>query len=746
MNRNYKVIWNASLNCFMAVAEYAKSRGKSSSGAVTSSTTVTSGSVVASGTNILRWSALCTGMIAAGFSMQAIAANYDAGGGAVRAADGIAIGSGAISGTTTPATRESIAIGHLSSASGDQSVALGANTRASGNSSVAIGGDDIDKIADNVTKNDAYQEITGVRLIRGNVSGGSYRGTSGEGAGASAFGVQALAKGDFSTALGMTSLAEGAASVALGVNSKATEKGALAIGAVSSASGVGSVALGINSKSSGLNSIAIGSGSTPTTGANASGENATSIGSQSTAAANATAIGSGAKANIAGGVAIGTGSVANTAAGIKGFDPSTGGATNKTSNVWVSTRAAVALGDSATGITRQLTGLAAGTNDSDAVNVAQLNTLTNQTFKIQANNDTASAVKSSDTVKFKNGSNVEITRSGNDITIATSSNPSFTTVTSTGAMSAGSLNTGGALTVAGVATLNGGANLNNKKISGLAIGTELTDAANVGQLQAATNGVTNTAPVVYTKADGTQVYKVGSAFFDNAAGTGTAVANADIITSIRSADGSTTRTTKLRNVAAGSIATNSTEAINGSQLNNIAQSNKTLLGGAAAVDVNGVVTSTNIGGTGASTIDGAISAANTQANKELTFTGNVLSDTGTNGSQQKLGSTLNISGGAATTATSSNANIKTVITDGKVDIQIVDAPTFTGQVKANGFDANSQKIVNVANGATTSGSKDAINGGQLNTTAGSIASHLGGGATYNATTGAITAPSYQLDK
>ena len=60
MNRNYKVIWNASLGCFMAVAEYAKSRGKSSSSAVTSG----SNSSVTCGARLLRLSALCAGMAA----------------------------------------------------------------------------------------------------------------------------------------------------------------------------------------------------------------------------------------------------------------------------------------------------------------------------------------------------------------------------------------------------------------------------------------------------------------------------------------------------------------------------------------------------------------------------------------------------------------------------------------------------------------------------------------------------------
>ena len=77
MNRNYKVIWNASLNCFMAVAEYAKSRGKSSSTVVSSSASNTSAT---GGMRLLRLSALSAGLVAAGLSMPAMA-GYEAGDG-----------------------------------------------------------------------------------------------------------------------------------------------------------------------------------------------------------------------------------------------------------------------------------------------------------------------------------------------------------------------------------------------------------------------------------------------------------------------------------------------------------------------------------------------------------------------------------------------------------------------------------------------------------------------------------------
>ena len=70
MNRNYKVIWNASLNCFMAVAEYAKARGKSSKSSVSSNATINTTSSLST-VNTLRLSAIILGMLAAGFGLQA---------------------------------------------------------------------------------------------------------------------------------------------------------------------------------------------------------------------------------------------------------------------------------------------------------------------------------------------------------------------------------------------------------------------------------------------------------------------------------------------------------------------------------------------------------------------------------------------------------------------------------------------------------------------------------------------------
>ena len=77
-------------------------------------------------------------------------------------------------------------------------------------------------------------------------------------------------------------------------------------------------------------------------------------------------------AKVSGGVALGSWSVADTAAGVSGYDPSTQAASTDTSAAWKSTLGAVSVGDKTEGYTRQITNVAAGTADTDAVNVAQL--------------------------------------------------------------------------------------------------------------------------------------------------------------------------------------------------------------------------------------------------------------------------------------------------------------------------------------------------------------------------------------
>lgn len=87
---------------------------------------------------------------------------------------------------------------------------------------------------------------------------------------------------------------------------------------------------------------------------------------------NVTVLGYNANASVDDGVALGSGSIASVDAGVFGWDPSTKAASTTDSSIWKSSWAAVSVGDAANKFTRQITNVAAGLNDTDAVNVAQL--------------------------------------------------------------------------------------------------------------------------------------------------------------------------------------------------------------------------------------------------------------------------------------------------------------------------------------------------------------------------------------
>ncbi|NUF07925.1 ESPR-type extended signal peptide-containing protein [Snodgrassella sp. ESL0324] len=128
----------------------------------------------------------------------------------------------------------------------------------------------------------------------------------------------------------------------------------------------------------GADSIAVGGA------AMASGTSAVAIGDSASApSANAVALGSQAKVTQTGGVALGAGSVANTAAGIESYIPVTATSQQAAAiRATKSTEGAVSVGDASKGVYRQITGVAAGTADTDAVNVAQLKGVDNQVSRI----------------------------------------------------------------------------------------------------------------------------------------------------------------------------------------------------------------------------------------------------------------------------------------------------------------------------------------------------------------------------
>ncbi|MBS0343158.1 MAG: YadA-like family protein [Proteobacteria bacterium] len=181
-------------------------------------------------------------------------------------------------------------------------------------------------------------------------------------------------------------------------DAQATGSNAVAIGPVAVASGVNAVALGNGAQATGTNSIALGTGALATgsvaVGANsraggggaALGDNADAGGtpaSKGPSVVQGTAIGFGALVQVNGGVAVGSGSVAGTPAGVPGYVP--GGATAQQTQAVVATtgtQGAVSVGDAASGQYRQITGVAAGAADSDAVNVAQLKATNNDVSQV----------------------------------------------------------------------------------------------------------------------------------------------------------------------------------------------------------------------------------------------------------------------------------------------------------------------------------------------------------------------------
>ena len=146
--------------------------------------------------------------------------------------------------------------------------------------------------------------------------------------------------------------------------------------------------------------------------------NVISFGHQNTISANnAVAIGSGAGVSAEGGVALGVGSVASTAANALGY----GAAEGETGIAWKATNGAVSVGGN--GVTRQITNVAAGTEDTDAVNVAQLKKVSeaaasaSQGWKLKTKNGNASDVKPGATVEFDGDANIQVGNNGNIVSV-----------------------------------------------------------------------------------------------------------------------------------------------------------------------------------------------------------------------------------------------------------------------------------------------------------------------------------------
>ena len=356
-----------------------------------------------------------------------------------RGTDNISIGHNA----TTDSSGDSIAIGRDSTSNSVNTVTIGAQTKATGGYAVAIGRES--EVNANFATAMGYQSkakgSASIAIGKQNNSNLGDTITMGNSNTANTMGGIAIGKNNIAdSSIGDPTTANKENSqIAIGLNNKATSLDTVAIGREAESTKTGAVSLGARTKAKGDYAVALGSASENKTveaadyavavGAmsKATGDRSVAVGGGAEASASrSVAHGYKANASVADGVALGSNSKATVDKGVKGFNPAET-RTNKysglASTAQTSTLAAVSVGDGATA-TRQITGLAAGTNDTDAVNVAQLRSvnlkyagdtgngdvlLDDGTLKIKGDDPTfisTSADKNGVTVKAKIGADI----------------------------------------------------------------------------------------------------------------------------------------------------------------------------------------------------------------------------------------------------------------------------------------------------------------------------------------------------
>ena len=356
-----------------------------------------------------------------------------------RGTDNISIGHNA----KTDSSGDSIAIGRDSTSNSVNTVTIGAQTKATGGYAVAIGRES--EVNANFATAMGYQSkakgSASIAIGKQNNSNLGDTITMGNSNTANTMGGIAIGKNNIAdSSIGDPTTANKENSqIAIGLNNKATSQDTVAIGREAESTKTGAVSLGARTKAKGDYAVALGSASDGKTVeasdyavavgamAKATGDRSVAVGGGAEASASrAVAHGYRSSASVADGVALGSNSKATVDKGVKGFNPAET-RTNKydglTGNVQTSTLAAVSVGDGKNA-TRQITGLAAGKEDSDAVNVAQLRSvnlkyagdtgngdvlLDDGTLKIKGDDPTfisTSADKNGVTVKAKIGADI----------------------------------------------------------------------------------------------------------------------------------------------------------------------------------------------------------------------------------------------------------------------------------------------------------------------------------------------------
>ena len=369
MNKVFKVVYSKSKGCYVVVPETAKNNNgkKKVLASVLAGLALVGGAVAGTPANAFTSSDhtvdVTPGHVVAG-------SNNNAGGG------------------------RNVAIGYNNTTTHDETIAIGSDVSALAGHNIAIG-------SGGTTAQSAPGSTGSAAIAIGYKAQAVYGGDLGA-YDMIAIGNQAKATANAGTAIGTLSKATANNSTAIGNKSQATASGALAIGQVTNANAHGAVAVGNGAQSNGVGSTSLGRTAKATNdgsvavgfNAEATGDHAIAIGGDGKGAAftdspntfaglnqkttasatNSISVGHNAQANIADGVALGSSSVTTTDKGVLGYNPSDPHERKYaplTGNVQTATTAAVSIGNGQQ-MTRQLTGLAAGTADTDAVNVAQL--------------------------------------------------------------------------------------------------------------------------------------------------------------------------------------------------------------------------------------------------------------------------------------------------------------------------------------------------------------------------------------
>ena len=391
MNKIFKVVWSKTKECYVVVSEVAKNNGgkkKALASVLAGLAMVGMGATVQAADMNGDTSANTKNQI----NIWANTTNKDnpaaggtgaSGAGVANANDvrpsqygdeiSIAVGAKNVVKSTDTSNQgggSSVALGNKNTLKGNRNVAVGTGNKTYGEDSIAVGS--------NVT----------VATGRGIAIGNDYNNTHTIAYGSGEPNETGLIGNAFALAIGNGAQADGRANsasggIAIGQNVKATHNNTIAVGVGTNATGSNSTVVGSSASASGASSAAYGTQSDAKgvgaaaigPAAKTDGDGATALGRASSAKAeSATALGRNAEATIVGGVALGFDSKTTVAAGVQGYNPASD-RTNKYSTqagaVGTSTLAAVSIGEDSTK-TRQLTGLAAGTADTDAVNVAQL--------------------------------------------------------------------------------------------------------------------------------------------------------------------------------------------------------------------------------------------------------------------------------------------------------------------------------------------------------------------------------------